>query len=70
MHFVVVVSKLCVEPSTKKFKWGSKNHKFGKAAVTGRASCKEYASTTCYEMFRGLDALKSVQNGKYFLVDT
>ena len=51
---------------TKKFKWGSKNHKSGKAAVTKRASCKDYASKTCYEIFRGLDTLQSVQNSNKF----
>lgn len=49
---------------------GSKNKKFGKAAVTERAFCKEYVSRTCYEIFRGLDTLQSIQNSKNFLVDT
>jgi len=54
----------------KKIKMGSKNKKFGKAAVTERAFCKEYVSRTCYEIFRGLDTLQSIQNSKNFLVDT
>jgi hypothetical protein len=61
LFFLIVNDML----SLSQKKMGEQN-KSGKAAVTKRASCNEYATRTCSETLIGLDTLQSVQNSTKF----